>query len=300
MKKKIFVFICSLLLICACAMPAFADEDTTTEAVVTEAAGEEMVLGETLGEAASGEDVAAVYKQYVVDEANLLDGNEASTLSEKLAAISEKQQFDVVVVTAYGLNGKTPMEAADDFYDYNNYGWGENRDGCLLLISMEERDWWISTCGYGITALTDYGIQEIGDLMLSELSEGNYVNAFNIYADAVDEFVSEAKNGKPYDTNHEYKDSEEKRHNLIVAFVVAVVISLVITGMVKSSYKPVKFSPNAADYLVPGSMQLNAQYDHFLYSNVSRVKRESSSSGGGSSTHTSSSGSSHGGGGGKF
>ncbi len=41
------------------------------------------------------------------------------------------------------------MEAADDFYDYNGYGQGPDRDGLILYVCMDTRDIWISTlrCG---------------------------------------------------------------------------------------------------------------------------------------------------------
>lgn len=52
---------------------------------------------------------------------------------------------------------------ADDFYDYNGYGYGEEGDGIIFLISMEERKWQISTCGFGITAFTDAGQEYMAD-----------------------------------------------------------------------------------------------------------------------------------------
>ncbi len=44
-------------------------------------------------------------------------------------------------------------------YDYCEYGYGADKDGVLLLISTEDNDVYISTCGYGITAFTDAGIK---------------------------------------------------------------------------------------------------------------------------------------------
>ena len=85
-------------------------------------------------------------------------------------------------MTAKTLNGATPASYADDTYDYNGYGYGNNRDGLLLLISMEDRDWYISTTGYGITAFTDAGIQYIGNKIKEHLSDGDYDAAFNSFA----------------------------------------------------------------------------------------------------------------------
>ena len=86
----------------------------------------------------------------------------------------QRQQFDVAVVTADTLDGKTPMAYADDFYDYNGYGFGESKDGVLLLVSMEDRDWWITTTGYGITAITDAGREYMSERFLPAMSEDVY------------------------------------------------------------------------------------------------------------------------------
>ena len=119
----------------------------------------------------------------LVDRGELLTDREESELLSKLDEISERQKMDVVVVTVDGLEGKTAMAYADDFYDYNGYGYGDSRDGILLLISMEERDWRISTCGYGITVFTDAGQEYISDKFLPYLSDGDYSEAFTKYAD---------------------------------------------------------------------------------------------------------------------
>ena len=54
--------------------------------------------------------------------------------------------------------------------------------------------------------------------------------------------------------------------------------------------------------MVKGSWKLTQHRDLFLYSNVSKVRKQDppKNSGGGSSVHRSTSGRSHGGGGGKF
>ena len=119
----------------------------------------------------------------VQDMAQLLSESERAALIKTLDELSERQKMDVIVVTTKTLDGKKPMEYADDIYDYCKYGYGEKRDGLLFLVSMEDRDWWISTCGYGITAFTDAGIQYIGEQMVEDLGDGNYAAAFNTFAE---------------------------------------------------------------------------------------------------------------------
>lgn len=240
----------------------------------------------------------------VVDMADLLTDAEEAELLAKLDEISERQQFDVVVVTTDTLDYKSSMAYADDFYDYNGYGFGASNDGCLLLISVEggpgNRDWWISTTGYGITALTDAGIDYIGEEIVPSLKKEDWAGGFTKYADLVDQFVTQAKNGDPFDVDNMPVSAKDRAVHILIAVGIALVIALIAVFKVKSDYKPVKFNRNASEYLVDGSLMMTGSYDNFVTTSVSKVRRESSSSSGGSSTHSGSSGTSHGGGGGKF
>ena len=142
MKKKVLTLLFSLVLCLCIAAPAFAFAQT--------------------------DGFASEYER-VQDLAGLLSGNEETSLVTKLNELSERQKMDIIVLTTDSLDGKTPRDYADDIYDYGNFGYGENRDGALLLISIEDNDWYISTCGYGITVFTDAGIAYIGKQMKEDL-----------------------------------------------------------------------------------------------------------------------------------
>lgn len=237
----------------------------------------------------------------VVDNAGLLTESEESALLSKLDEISKRQQADIVVVTADTLGGKTPMDYADDFYDYNGYGFGENYDGVLLLVSMEDRDWWMSTSGYGITAITDAGIEYISDKFLSDLSDGDYAGAFSTYAELCDEFFAQAKTGQPYDVSHMPKEPFNIAWCLAGSLVFGYAVAAMVTSRMKRKLQTVRFQSAANSYVKANSLNVTESRDLFLYTQVARhEKPKETSSSGGSSTHTSSSGSTHGGGGGKF
>ena len=281
--KKLFSVLIGLLLVTALVLPAFASQNPL-----------------------------------VVDEADLLSDYEEQLLTATLEEISAKLEMDVVALTVNSTGSKSAMEFADDFYDYNGYGQGENHDGVILLIDMGDRAYWISTTGYAITAITDYSIEMIGDDIVPYMSDGDYYEAYNQYALLVDDLVTSAKNGSIYDWNntyygygdYDYGDSyyegsseSDPITRVGTAVIVAAVISLIIVLMVAKSYKPVAFNRSAANYLNSGSLNVTGSYDRFLYNHVTsrrRVEQSSSGHSGGSSTHTSSSGSSHGGGGGHF
>lgn len=230
----------------------------------------------------------------LVDQADLLTDAQEASLLFKLDTISNQQGMDVVVVTADTLDGKSPMAYADDFYDYNGYA----EDGILLLVSMEDSDWWISTAGYGITAFTDAGIEYLGNRFVPSLSDGDYAGAFEIYADHCDEFITQAKSGDPYDTHNLPKEPFDFLMNLAICFVIGLVIAVIATAVMKGQLKSVRAQAGASSYVKNGSMNVTHRQDLFLYRDVHRRPKPKDS--GGSGTHRSSSGRSHGGGGGKF
>ena len=230
----------------------------------------------------------------LVDDAGLLSGTECAAIERQLDELSAQYGLDVVIVTTDSTGSRTPMEYADDFFDYNGYA----SDGVLLLVSMEEGDWWISTTGYGITAFTDAGIEYIGKKVVPYLSDGEYAQAFNAFAELCDQFLSQAKTGDPFDTHNLPKEPFKPVRNVIIALVIGLAVAFFATGSMKKKLKSVVQKAQANDYVTPGSLQITQSRDFHLYTRLDR--REKAQSGSGSSTHTSSSGTTHGGGGGKF
>lgn len=134
------------------------------------------------------------------DSAEVLTEDEDSELETSLEELSVRQSFDVVVATIDSLEseGYTSMEEyADDLYDYCQFGYGENRDGVLLVVSIGDRKWHISTCGYGITAFTDAGIQYLGEQMTPDMADGDYAAAFRTFIQWTDAYVTAAREGHP-------------------------------------------------------------------------------------------------------
>ena len=273
MKKKIIAMIFVLALCVLSVVPAFA---TDTDGFADE-----------------------YYR--INDAANILSDSEKAALLEKLDEISLRQKVDVTVVTIKDLqNYDSAQECADDIYDYCKYGYGQNKDGIMLLISMENRDWAVSTRGYGITAFTDAGIDYIVKQMKSDLSDGNYAAAFTTYADKCDEFITRARSGEPYDKGNLPREPLSIIW-LPISIAVGVDLAFVIVGSMKRKLKTVHSQAAANSYVRAGSLAVTESSDMFLYNTVTRTeKAKSSDSDSGSSTHTSSSGATHGGSSGKF
>ena len=91
-----------------------------------------------------------------------------------------------------------------------------------------------------------------------------------------------------------------------VSLLVGAIIGLIALLIARRGMNTVKSKGSATDYVRQNTFRITGRQDIFLYSNVTKTRRDTDSgsseghSGGGSSVHTSSSGHSHGGGGGHF
>ena len=236
----------------------------------------------------------------VVDNAELLSDSEEDALIEKLDEIGNKHYCEIAIVTVLSTGGKSHRAYADDFYDYNGYGYGSNDDGLLFLLDMGAREMYITTHGTALKAVTDYGREKLFDKVQGDIKSGDYYDAFTEYIDIVDDYYTQYEQGTPYDVSSGGGSVFSIGFfNFLIAIVVAVIVALIGTGTMKAKLKTVRSKPAASDYVRRDSFNITASNDIYLYRNVSRVRVQSSSSSGGGS-HRSSSGRSHGGGGRSF
>ncbi len=233
----------------------------------------------------------------LVDDSGVLSVEEESELLARLDSVSETHQFDLVVVIVDDFAGMSAMDYADDFFDYNGYGYGTGRDGSLLLIGVNEDYRWISTSGFGITAFTDAGISYIGNEIVYDIQSGFYYDAIDSYITLCDDFITQAENGHPYYSDDLPKGKFPFFFSLLFSVAIGFVIAFIVVLILKGQLKSVRRQATAASYLKAGSMKVTESRDMFLYRNVSKVKKAENNSSGGSSTHRSSSGRTHGGGG---
>ncbi len=234
----------------------------------------------------------------VVDDANLLSEAEETLLTARLSSIGDMNEVEIGVVTVDSLDGKSAQAFADDYYDYNGFGYGDNDDGLLVLYKdgmSGDRELYITTHGTAISVFTDRRIDLILDEMIPPIIDGDYYGAFTTFAGECEYYLENPSAV----TNSENIVKEKFVFWLLGSVVFGFAVAFIIMLGVASSLKTVKRQPNAAAYV--DNLKLSERSDTFLYKNVrKRPIPRSSSSGGGSSTHRSSSGRSHGGGGRRF
>ncbi len=230
----------------------------------------------------------------IVDEAEYLMQSELASLTEKLDKVRNEYDFEVAIYTQSDMTSSTAEASADDIYDYQGYGAGENDDGIMLYICSDTREYHFTTHGKGLQYFNSNGLAYLESKVVPHLSENDYYEAFEEYIETTEELLQMAKDGKPYN---------EKQYSMKYLFgviIVCLIVPLLIAfWMMKRKLKKMKTAVEndyAANYIKPGSMKLTTSRDLFLYSRITKTEKPKSNSG----THTSSSGRTHGGRGGSF
>jgi len=236
----------------------------------------------------------------VYDYADLFSDSEEASLSDQANDILERQNIDIAIVTTDDVGRKSSIQYADDFYDYNDFGYGSRKSGLLLLINMQDREVWISTAGEAMGLFNNSSIVRIIDEMYDYLDDDDYYSAGVRFLSSADEHISsERVKQLPF------KEKYSKGRMALFSAGIALVVSSITIGIMyflhRLSFSPV---PNANIYSKDGGFKLFRRNDQFINTHTSRTpipkERDSGGSGGGTSIHRSSSGTSHGGGGRKF
>lgn len=213
----------------------------------------------------------------ITDDANLLTETEEATLNAELSKLKSTYNVDVLVVTTFTTGDLSMEEYA--------VAHGAQGDAIVLLIAMEERDWSITGRGIGGGAVDINTIDDIGDVIVPDLSAGNYYDAFHSFAEECGYYLEVHIHGEPFPA----------LKNFVICLIIGVVVALVVTGIMKGQLKSVRPKGSAADYVTPGSLNVTVAREFYLYRTMDRrPKPKSNSSGGGGGSR--SSGSSHGGG----
>ena len=248
---------------------------------VTEAT-EETVTGVTV----PGGELTSAHSNRLVDNGELLTGEQETAIAKRLDEVAEKHQLDLVIVTEKTLGGKNRAAFADDFYDYNGYGFGDDHDGILLLYCPNEGVRYISTTGDAIDIFEGDNFDKLTSKIIPYFDRGDYKGAFLAFADNCDSIIT-SERAFPW-------------WRIVIGMLIGAVLSFLFPmSTLKSQLKSVRAQTAAASYVRAGSMTLTQNRDVFLFANVTRtpIPRDTSSrGGGGGGIHVGSSGTSHGGG----
>lgn len=225
---------------------------------------------------------------FVIDRADVLTTAQETALNAELSALSDEKNADFVVLTVSSLEGKSSLDFADDYFDYNGYGRGEDRSGMLLLFKTGadgDRDIALSTSGALYDCVTDKDSDDFLDSIIPWLMTVEYEEAFSLFVRFAEEEADEIGKIKTLPWTY-----------VPICLLIGFAVSFIILKIQTASHKSVRKERDAQYYVRRDALVLTASRDRFLYRNVKKIpKQTQSSSSSGTSGRISSSGARHGG-----
>ncbi len=198
----------------------------------------------------------------IVDSAGLFTESQKASLEEKIQETISLTGVDIVIVTTNDTQGKTSEAYSDDYFDYNGYGLGEERNGILFLINMGDREMHISQRGSGTNFFNDASVEAAFNVITPYASAGEYGRAAETLLTYVQSRYNASVNpsvgGNEYEFTEWYQDAEETQDvqgsigaqesekeseppDPALVSVIAVVVGLIAGGiaclLVASKYK---------------------------------------------------------------
>lgn len=265
MKKKLcFALLLSLLLCLVLPLSAFA----------------ETLSADTLSASA-----------LVTDEAGILSADEVERLESVAAQVSAQYGCGVYIITLddYRSYGSNVESAAEAIYRARGLGYGAEKNGILLLLSMDDRDYDLAAHGAAAhTAFTDYGKGELADSFLPYLGRNDWAGGFEKYVNNAAYLLQRAAEGDPVDIivyDHE-SEPMSPLMKLLLSLVPAGLISGGTCLGMRGKMKNAKIKTTAEDYVVPGSLHLSVNTDRFLHTTRTVVKDPPPESRGGGGGHS--------------
>lgn len=218
----------------------------------------------------------------VQDGAGLLSSDEAERLESACAEVASNHGMGVYIITTDNFGGGDIKNWQRRIFEEYGYRADCGGDGVMLAISMAGRDWGLVSFGAAQEAFSTYGRERIGELILDDLSDGEYYDAFAGYVSMADDYYTALEEGKPYTESHRYREGGRIAIIIGVSFLISLAVSLLIVFTWRRSMNTRVPQDGAMAYLKSGSFYLTHRSDRFLYHTTSRTKRQKQSSSGGS------------------
>lgn len=250
---------------------------------------------------------------HVTDDAGLFTAQQREQLEQRAEDISQQFNFGVYIVTLPNYldeSGSSNIEKFTmNYYDKNGFGYGDDKAGTMLLLSMAGRDYDLDFNSSRADEIFTYsGREQLQSRFLSYFRENDFYGGFNEYLNACEEYLQAAQDGHPVGAGEpvpdgyweNYTDYDKEKIPLWVAVipgVIAAALAAVFTCLPMHSAKKKR---DADTYRVPGSLNLRRCSDMFLHRSVTRTPRETESSNHSSGGSHNYSGGSHSGSSGKF
>ncbi len=233
----------------------------------------------------------------VFDDAGLLSSDEKNSLEQAIASFKEQTNQDFVFVSTNDTKGKTWEEYADDYYDDNGFGVGDDKNGMLFLIDMEHRKFHISTTGSMIDILNDNRIDNIIKSSTSDMADGRYYDAIKNVLAKSESYVQQ---GPAANSHRVSRDKSSFTFvTIIIASIAGIASALGFYFYISRNYL-LKKATYRYPYYEMSQLELTESRTNKVFDVTTTRHIPKPPPSNGSSTHMGGSGTSHGGGSGSF
>lgn len=221
---------------------------------------------------------------YVTDSAQLLPDNQQNRLENRAQEIAEAYQCGVYIVTVDDYTDDSHYSniarCAEDIFLENNLGYGTDRDGIMLMLSMSERDYALIVYGdFALSAFTDYGQERLENAFLDDFKFDDWTEGFEDFLSESEHLLNLAKSGTPLDVG---KREGSVFGKLAVIVLVSCLIAGIVCGVLLGQMRTAVKGSHATQYIAEKGVHMRVRTDQFTHSTQIRRKIEpkTSSSGG--------------------
>lgn len=228
---------------------------------------------------------------HITDDAGILSSDENTELETYAQSVSETYGVGIYIVTVDDYNDyyDDPYETAWQIYHEYTLGEGDDRDGVILLLSMDNRKF--ATFFYGPQAeyaFDAYGQELLESYFLDDFRADDWANGCQHFISGCEYFLSQAASGSPVrKDDYDYSSDGDSSGSpfLFVSWRIigwiafsSMFFALIVCVLLKSKMKSVR-KATAANAYVSGDLNLTASHDQYTHTTETRTKIEHESSG---------------------
>ncbi|MGM9581441.1 MAG: TPM domain-containing protein [Anaerovibrio sp.] len=216
----------------------------------------------------------------VVDRIGVMSEQQRQELEDKLAEISDRHNIKAALLVVKKLPEGVSIEDYARQYLFDNYRDLENNNGSIVFVQVTwDRKYRVATDANMMKIIDDeHGYPYLEDSFLDSLKEDEYYQAYNEYADAVDELCEYyEEDGEAYDPFDEFSPAA-----MLLAVLLSGGIGYTFYLYLRGKMGNVEPEGDADAYMDKNSLHLTQSEDVFLYTSRSVVHHESGGDSGGS------------------
>ncbi len=230
----------------------------------------------------------------VYDDAGLLTEEERAGL-ESMAEITSKAYgvgiYAATVNDFRDYGDGTVYEVTYQLYHQRELGEGADRNGIIILLSMDDRDYAMFVYGpKAESVFNSYWQEQLEKEFLDNFGNDDWYGGFYDYVSTCDRYLERDASGGSGGVDGPVGPSGGigffflvHRTQIIIWVIASCVIALLVCLLMRRKMKSVRRKVEANAYVTPDGLTLTDQYDRYTHTTETRRKIEKESSSGSSS-----------------